>query len=343
MARIYGREWTREELLSMTGDLSQIAGVRFSELSDGFERGVRIAECRTGGGLSFTVVLDRGMDVGAAEYEGVPLAWLSGAGFPHPAYHEREGRDWVRTFGGGLVTGCGLTNAGGATEDEFGREGLHGRLSHIPARDVSSGGEWQGDEYRFRLRGRMRQYAVFGENMELTRVISVRLGDPGFVIEDTVENLADRPWPLMLLYHVNIGFPILGPESEVEAAPHEVLPRDDEARKGLSDWMRFEEPQAGYAEQVFLHDIPAGADGMSEATLFNRRLKLGVRVRFRKAELPLMAQWKMMGKGAYVVGFEPANAFVLGRAEERAAGRLQTLEPGERRDFRVEVAVDDRR
>ena len=107
--------------------------------------------------------------------------------------------------------------------------------------------------------------------------------------------------------------------------------------------MRFQEPEAGFAEQVFLHDIPAGVDGMAEATLFNPKLKLGVRVRFRKAELPFMAEWKMMGKGTYVVGFEPANAFVLGRASERAAGRLQMLEPGERRKFRVEVAVDDRR
>jgi Domain of unknown function (DUF4432) len=343
MAKLYGREWTRAQIEEMTGDLSQVAGVRFGELSDGFERGVRVAECRTGGGLSFTVVLDRGMDVGAAEYQGIPLAWLSGAGFPHPAFHEREGREWVRTFGGGLVTGCGLTNAGGPTEDEFGKEGLHGRLNHIPARDVSSGGEWEGDEYRFQLQGRMRQYAVFGENMELTRVISWRLGDAALVIEDTVENRAERAWPLMLLYHVNVGFPILGPDSEIETVAHDVTPRDEEASNGVSDWMRLKAPEAGFAEQVFLHDIPAGVDGMAEATLFNRKLKLGVRVRFRKAELPFMAEWKMTGKGTYVVGFEPANAFVLGRAAERAAGRLQMLEAGERRSFRVEVSVEDRR
>jgi hypothetical protein len=56
-----------------------------------------------------------------------------------------------------------------------------------------------------------------------------------------------------------------------------------------------------------------------------------------------MAEWKMMGNGAYVVGLEPANAFTLGRAGERAAGRLQMLEPGECRSFRVELSVDDQR
>ncbi len=170
MAKLFGREWTRAQLLSMVGDLSQIGGVRLGELSDGSERGVRVADCRTGGGLSFTVVLDRGMDIGAAEYRGIPLAWISGGGFARPEFHERAGRDWTRTWGGGLVTGCGLTNVGAAVEDEFGCDGLHGRLSHLPARDVSVDGEWEGDEYRFWVKGRMRQYRVFGENLEMTRV-----------------------------------------------------------------------------------------------------------------------------------------------------------------------------
>ena len=71
MAKLYGRQWTRAELLATVGDLSQVAGVRFAELSDGSERGVRIAECGIGGGLSFTVMLDRGMDVGAETYRWV--------------------------------------------------------------------------------------------------------------------------------------------------------------------------------------------------------------------------------------------------------------------------------
>lgn len=343
MAKLFGREWTRAQLLSLVGDLSQIGGVRLGELSDGSERGVRIADCRTGGGLSFTVALDRGMDIGAAEYRGIPLAWISGGGFARPEFHEREGRDWTRTWGGGLVTGCGLTNVGAAVEDEFGCDGLHGRLSHLPARDISVDGEWDGDEYRFWVKGRMRQYRVFGENLEMTRVISAGLGDGAFTIDDTVENRGDAASPLMLLYHVNIGFPILSPESEIVAAPHEVVPRDEEAAKGLADWMRFQEPQAGFAEQVFRHDIPAGSDGMAEATLRNPWLGVDLRLRFRKAELPFMAEWKMMGKGTYVVGLEPANSFVSGRVQEKEAGRLQMIEPGEKRSFRVEVGVVDRR
>ena len=70
MARLMGREWSRAELLAHVGDLSQLAGVRLGEWSEGTERGVRTADVRTGSGLEFTVLLDRGMDIGPAAYRG---------------------------------------------------------------------------------------------------------------------------------------------------------------------------------------------------------------------------------------------------------------------------------
>ncbi len=39
----------------------------------------------------------------------------------------------------------------------------------------------------------------------------------------------------------------------------------------------------------------------------------------------------------YLTGLEPANCGILGRAEERAAGSLDYLEPGERRSFALTV------
>ena len=46
-----------------------------------------------------------------------------------------------------------------------------------------------------------------------------------------------------------------------------------------------------------------------------------------------------MGEGTYVVGMEPGNALVLGRDVERESGRLQFLEPGERREYDLEIGV----
>ena len=67
--------------------------------------------------------------------------------------------------------------------------------------------------------------------------------------------------------------------------------------------------------------------------------QLGLYVRFRQKELPRYIEWKMMGEGRYVVGMEPANCGVGGRAKERAAGTLQFLEPGEERQFFVQLGI----
>ena len=52
-----------------------------------------------------------------------------------------------------------------------------------------------------------------------------------------------------------------------------------------------------------------------------------------------MVQWKMMAKGHYVTGLEPATNFVGGRAAEREAGRLRMLKPGETATYDLEIGA----
>lgn len=61
-------------------------------------------------------------------------------------------------------------------------------------------------------------------------------------------------------------------------------------------------------------------------------------ISFERAALPYFVLWKMGPSGTYVVGLEPANALVEGLAVERTKGRLQYLEPGESRRYRLREA-----
>ena len=340
MTFLFNKKWTRNELLEHVGDLSQVAGIKLGEWSDGSERGLRVAEVRSGSGLTFSVLLDRGMDIGPAAYRGTPLAWISPTGFGHPAYYEAQSTDWLRTFGGGLLVGCGLTSAGAAGEDDGEALGLHGRLSHLPAEHIKVDEIWQGEECALVVEGEVRQARVFGENLRLKRRIRVGLGGNTIAIHDRVENLGKASSPLMLLYHINLGFPLLDETCELVAAPHPVEPRDAIAAEGLEDWMHFQAPSAGYQEQVFYHDLPADEEGWAEIEVVNPGQPLGVSVRFQKATLPNLVEWKMMGQGTYVLGLEPANCHVSGRSQERARGTLQFLQAGEGRDFHVEISIN---
>jgi len=343
MVMLCGKQWTRAEVARYIGKDSQLGGVRLGELADGNARGLRAADVDTGSGLTYTVLIDRGMDIGVARYKGASLVWESPTGPVHPAYYEEEGRGWLRTFHGGMVVTCGMTTAGAAAIEDGEDLGLHGRISHTPATNVWADGAWRGDEYEMWIRGRMRQAVVFGENLVMDRRVWSRLGESRLMIRDVVTNEGYEATPHMLLYHVNLGFPLLSEGAELIAPSRQVTPRDEIAAPGLSTHARYEAPIDGYQEQCFYHDLAADTTGYATVILANRAYGdgqgLGIYLKYRQAQLPIFTQWKMVCAGTYVTGLEPANCHVEGRPKDRAAGVLQFLEPGESRETLLEIGV----
>ncbi|MCE5260123.1 MAG: aldose 1-epimerase family protein [Chloroflexi bacterium] len=343
MVKLFGRSWTHQELARHMGGISQLGGVRQVELTEGRYRGVRVAEFDTGTGFSFSVLLDRGMDIGACKYQGAALAWEAAPGPTHPAYYDSKGLGWLRSFHGGLVATCGLTYAGAPTTDEGQELGLHGRISNTPASNVWVDGAWHADEYEMWALGRMREAVVFGENLTLTRRVSSRLGESHLRIHDRVVNEGCSVQPLMMLYHCNFSFPLLAEGTELIAPTASVVARDAVAAPGLANHAKYEAPIDGYAEQCFYHEMRADNGGYVTVILANRGFNngagLGAYVKYHQAELPRFTQWKMVGAGTYVTGLEPANCGVEGRNKDRASGKLQFLQPGEQREFQLEIGV----
>jgi hypothetical protein len=329
MARLFGKSWEREELLKHVGDIGQIADVRLSELNDGPGRGVRIAEFKTGSGLSFTVLIDRGLDIHDAVYNGIPLAYQSPVGIRHPAYYEPDGLGWLRNFHGGWLNTCGPTNVGVPGGDEFGEYGLHGRASNLPANLIGYGGKWLGDDYEIWLEASIRESSFFGFDVRLSRRFTARLGESRLKIIDNVENLGDRECPFMLLYHCNFGFPVVDDRARLVLSQKSVHPRDETAKAGLETHLVMEAPQTGFSEQVFFHELNADSNGFGTAAIVNDELNVAGFVSFRQEELPNFVQWKQVGSKEYVLGLEPANCLVFGREEERQRGTLRMLKPGE--------------
>jgi hypothetical protein len=338
MPSLFGRSYRREDLVRLVGSVAQVAGIRLSELADGRVRGMRAADVFTGSGLRFQVLVDRGLDIGAAEHAGRALAFLHPA-LGSPALHERRGLGWLRTFGGGLVTTCGLDHFGPPDPEGEGY-GLHGRASHLPAENLRLRQEWRGDDYVLEIEGETRQARLFGENLRLERRISTCLGATGLVLEDRVRNEGFRPAPLAVLYHCNFGFPVVSPDSELLLRGRSVRPRDDAARAGLADHLRFGPPQAGFAEQVFFHEPHVAVDGRASAAIVNRAHGFGAFVRWRAAELRVLAHWKMTGEGEYVCGLEPStHSMAPTRREQRETGAMRELAPGESVSFRLEIGA----
>lgn len=339
---LFGRKLTKAALRKRVGDMDQVAGIRIAELQDGRARPMRVALVRTGSGLELTLLVDRCLDVAAASYNGRPLGWRSTTGDVAPAYFEPEGFAWLRSFNGGLVATCGLRHVGAPppNPDIFGA-GLHGRIGNLPAENLKVTQEWQGNDYVLSISGTMRETAVFGQNLTLTRTVSTKLGAKSFHIHDVVTNESFDAAGFQLLYHCNIGWPAVDAGSRLLSPTRQVAPRDEIARKGQDQWNRFDAPTHGYAEQVFFHDMAPAAGSKVCCAIVNDAIGtdsgFGVFVKYDKRQLPRFAEWKMMGEQNYVVGLEPANCGVLGRHVDEQHGLLHRLAPGEARAFDLEI------
>jgi len=329
------------ELRRRVGDVSQLVSTRAARLSDGNEDGVRVVDARASGGLSATILADRGLDLGAVWAAGHQVSWQSTTGAVHPAFFAEE--TWLRSFHGGLLTTCGLQNVGLPSEEEGTTYGLHGRISNIPARDVSHRVIEQDGRLVAEVTGEMRETDVFGSDLLLRRRITLPMGETVLHVEDEVVNQGFASAALLILYHVNLGYPVVADGARLLGPAAEVVGRDEVAQAAMADHAAFPPPQDGFSEQVFHHqllqpDVPEASISVANPD-YQPSGGIAVTVTWDPRQLPRLWQWRMLGPGMYLTGLEPANCGLAGRAAEREAGTLQELEPGESRRSGISIRV----
>ena len=338
MADLYGISMKKSEILERVGDISQLCDARKMEYTGGRASGVQAIEVTTGSGLAFTVLPSRCLDISRASFNGIPIAWQSAVGESSPFFYQPEGLEWLHGFFGGLLTTCGMAYSSHPCEDNGEQLGLHGRAANIPAGDVNVSKNWDGDDYRIRISGRVREVGVYCDNLILNRTIETSLGSRSIFIRDIIENAGFRESPLMMLYHINPGWPVVSENSRLIAPVAKSTPFDDFARSEPDQWASFLPPQKDYRERVYIHEMTPDKNGMVKLALVNEKNKIGVYMKYPKKEFPYFIQWKMMGQGEYVVGIEPGN-ITGNRAAMRADGTLEFIKHGAERRFSLELGV----
>jgi hypothetical protein len=184
------------------------------------------------------------------------------------------------------------------------------------------------------------EWILFGPHLELRRRLWARLGENKLHLCDVVTNRGYMPQEHMILYHINLGFPLLDEGARYLFPACKVLPRSPFAQKNVADWNRFAPPQPGLEEMVYYYELAADAQGETCVALVNRETDsgqpLGLALRYSLEALPVLMQWRMPGAGNYVTGIEPGTGYGDGRPRERASGRMITLAPGESRTYDLE-------
>lgn len=343
MLSFFGRDYGFESLTQMVGDFSQIAGVKRYMLTCGKSKGLEAVDIKTGTGLNFTVLLDRALDIAWAEYKGIPLAYMAQPGIVSPEYYSPEGNEWLRSFTGGLMTTCGLSNAGKAAELNGIKYGQHGRIGNLPAESINIEEEYDGTNYLISVKGKVKQVKAFFEHLVLHRTIRAFVGRNAIVIRDVIENKTGSSQPFMLLYHFNFGFPLINECSGI-IIPHSNQQYLEEQQVfNLSHPRKLASDHETVVLNTFLFKTVADKNDKAYFLISNDRdnPELALLIKYDYRLLKNLIVWKCLYSGNYVLCIEPANTTARGIEEEYRNGTLEYLGPFEKRESNIEIKVLD--
>ena len=311
-------------------------------LSNGRREGVKLVEL-TAGDTRVVVLPDRGLGIWKMVAGGVELGWQSPVKGPvHPSFvplAEPSGLGWLDGFDE-LVARCGLVSNGAPEFDAHGRlvHGLHGRIANLPAHDVAV--TLDDDAGTVTLTGAVDETRFLCHALRLETTLVLEANRHRITWTDKVTNLSNRPATMQMLYHVNLGPPMLGAGAELVAAIEELAPRDLNAASDVASWNRYAGPQPGHAEQVHFARLRPDANGKATAMLVAPDRLHGAVVSWRADTLPWFTLWKNLGgeRDGYVTGIEPGTNFPNTRSFEESQRRVVPLAPGESVCF--ELAID---
>lgn len=298
------------------GDPRQFASVRRILLDEGPEKGVGALAFSTGGGLDFWVLIDRALDIGPLWRDGRPVAWQSPAGFRHPALidpADDAGFGFGRGFSGFLMT-CGLDH----TRAPRGVHPQHGRLPFLPARLTASGEAFSDAAPHLYCEGEIVQWRHGGEALRLRRRIEAPVGGRSLTIRDEVTNIGATAQRAALLYHMNIGFPALQPDSTVSLDGRVISKPPGE-------------PVARAAEQAFSLPLPHPGAVCTLENPSGQTLRLTV----SGDTLPYLQIWRDLRPYHNVLAIEPCTS---PRPDDGEQASEPVLKSGETIRFRVHLA-----
>ncbi len=315
----------KQELLKYVGSMQQLAYVRPVKYQEGRSSELKAFDVKNGP-MQFQVMADKALDVNQLSYKGININFLSKPGLQGRGHYDTNGEEAIRSIMGGLFFTSGIESICAPCTIDGVDYPMHGRMRTTPAEHISSDAVWEDDEYVLSVQGEMREAALFGENMVLRRKITTAYGSKTITVTDTFENESYRPEPLMLLYHINMGYPFLSEDTELYIPTAKVTARDADGEGHEAEYNRMDPPKDNEPEYVFIHDIKP-ADGRNEVLVINRALQLGLKLSYDMKNLPYFMEWKSTASGDYVIGLEPANSSVYGRPYHEERGTVHKLEP----------------
>ena len=264
----------------------QLCFARKFKFYDGRENGENIIAVENGC-LSFTILQNRGLDIYDLRHKGTNISFLNKSGICG------FNSNFNTKFSGGILYTCGLDSLGR-------REGYstHGKYHNIPAQIKSLKCDNEGVE----IVGTVCDNGLFQNSLQLERTISCKHNLGVINIKNRLTNLGFKTAQYCLLFHLNIGYPMLDKGVKIEAPIIETTCNKDNSEKRIAKCLEMDNPKTDETEECFYHKVSKGI-----VKVINDKLKKQVIIRYDEQKLPCLVEWKSMVSGDYALGIEPST------------------------------------
>lgn len=264
---------------------AQVFGIKRYTLSGGAEDGLRVTEC-TNGALRFLLNESKALDIMQIFYKGENISFVSKNGFT-----KRE-LPFLNRFEGGALYTCGLDAVGGVEGKE-----IHGSLHNIPATVLRA----ECGDKGITVEAEMRFSALFNQNLVLRRKIFSAYDSGKIELTDVLINEGTKTEDYCLLYHSNLGYPLLVEGGKIIAETATVTPRDDVAKSKLAAWDTVEAPKDNEPEACYYLSP-------TDRTVYYFNPKSGRKFTLKYSDnLDKFILWKSNASGDYALGLEPST------------------------------------
>ena len=286
------------ETFAKIGNAEQLCMAQRVQVTDGRGKGARQIYVANGK-LNFVLSESNALDILRLWHEGTNVGFVSKNGlYTAPS-------DFLGNFPAGMLYTCGLDAIGGVEGHP-----IHGRIHSIPA-EIK---ELKSNENGIKIVAEIRDTALFGQNLVLTRTISTVVGSDEIKIEDRLVNRAFRDEKYCMLYHVNVGYPIVDGGAKIVGNFIKSQPRTPWAKQEMSKMLKVEPPLDNAEEVCYFHLTKDGKMSIENKALGKR---FTVASSLRK-----FVQWKSRASGDFVIGLEPCTCWLDGEL------RYSVLKPG---------------
>lgn len=107
-------------------------------------------------------------------------------------------------------------------------------------------------------------------------------------LTDKIVNIGSEQTPLEVLYHCNMGYPLLSENAKVEVPAEKVIARDAHAQDGIEACLQMEKTQNGYQEKCYYHQMT----GKPTVSIYNPDIRKGLKMSFDTEELKCFTEWR---------------------------------------------------